>query len=52
MLQGAMEIEIGDGTKKNFYEGDVLLAEDVTGQGDINRAANEGVRKYLVITLK
>jgi len=28
MLKGAMEIEIGDGTKKTFNEGDILLAAD------------------------
>ncbi len=51
MLQGSMEIEIGDGSKRIFNEGDVLLAEDTTGQGHITRAASEGVRKYMVIVL-
>ncbi len=52
MLQGAMEIEVGDGTKEIFYEGDVLLAEDITGQGHITRAASEVTRRYLTIPLK
>ncbi len=51
MLQGSMEIEIGDGTKKWFHEGDVVLAEDTTGQGHITRAASEGPRQYLVLPL-
>ena len=51
MLKGAMEIEVGDGSKRIFYEGDLLLAEDTTGQGHITRAASEGVRQYLVLPL-
>lgn len=51
MLKGAMEIEIGDGTKKVFREGDILLAEDVSGQGHITRAASKGLRQYMVIPL-
>lgn len=47
-----MEIETGDGTKRIFHEGDILLAEDTTGQGHITRAASEGPRKYLAIPLE
>lgn len=49
MLTGAIEIEVGNGSKKIFNEGDVLLAEDTTGQGHITRSASKGVRKYLMI---
>lgn len=52
MLHGAMEIEVGNGDKRIFREGDILLAEDVTGQGHVTRAASEGIRKYMVISLK
>lgn len=52
MLQGAMEIEIGDGTRRIFNVGDVVLAEDTTGQGHITRAASKGVRRYLFAPLK
>lgn len=52
MLQGSMEIETGNGTKRIFHEGDILLAEDTTGQGHITRAASEGPRKYLAIPLE
>jgi uncharacterized cupin superfamily protein len=37
MLSGEMEVEIGDGSKRRFKAGDVLLAEDTTGQGHITR---------------
>ena len=32
-LSGEMEIIVGDGTKRRFGAGDVLVAEDLTGQG-------------------
>ena len=51
MLQGAMEIEVGNGDKKIFREGDILFAEDTHGQGHITRAASTGLRRYLVVPL-
>lgn len=52
MLKGAMEIEVGSGVKKVFHEGDILLAEDLSGQGHITRAASDGERRYLVLPIK
>ena len=37
VLSGEIEIEIGDGSKRRLVTGDVLLAEDVSGQGHITR---------------
>lgn len=51
MLKGVMEIEIGNGEIKRFKEGEILLAEDVTGQGHITRAASEGPRHYLALPI-
>lgn len=51
MLEGAMEIEIGNGEKRIFGVGDILLAEDMTGQGHITRSASNGKRRYLVIPI-
>ncbi|MFI4956413.1 MAG: hypothetical protein ACHQAX_04315 [Gammaproteobacteria bacterium] len=51
MLEGAMEIEIGDGAKRIFNTGDIVLAEDTTGQGHVTRAASLGKRRYMVIPL-
>lgn len=51
MLNGAAEIEVGDGTKKIFNPGDILLAEDITGQGHMTRAASDGLKRYLTIPL-
>ena len=51
MLDGSVDIEIGDGTVRRFTTGDVLLAEDTRGQGHISRAVNGKIRKSLFITL-
>ncbi|ETX05182.1 hypothetical protein [Candidatus Entotheonella palauensis] len=50
-LAGEAEIEVGDGTIKRIGPGDVLLAEDLTGQGHITRAIGEQPRFYAVIPL-
>ena len=50
-LEGEVEIEVGDGTKRLLRTGDILLAEDTTGQGHISRAVGGKPRKSLFITL-
>ena len=50
-LEGEVEIEVGDGNKRILRAGDVLLAEDTTGQGHISRAVAGKSRKSLFITL-
>ncbi|MFO1319055.1 MAG: hypothetical protein U1F52_05535 [Burkholderiales bacterium] len=50
-LQGEVEIEVGDGTRRILRSGEVLLAEDTTGQGHISRAVNGRPRQSLFITL-
>ena len=49
-LVGRAEIEVGDGTKRQFGPGDVLLADDTTGQGHISREI-EGPRLQLFAVL-
>ena len=52
MLQGGgVEIEIGDGTKRRFRAGDILLAEDTTGRGHISRAIDPEPRVSVFVTL-
>ncbi len=51
MLDGAVEIEIGDGTKRILKSGDILLAEDTAGHGHISRAIDNKPRKSLFIYL-
>jgi hypothetical protein len=50
-LEGEVEIEVGDGTRRILRAGDILLAEDTTGQGHRSRAVDGKPRKSLFITL-
>ena len=50
-LEGEAEIEVGDGMVKRVGPGDVLLAEDLTGQGHITRVVGSQARFYAVVPL-
>ena len=50
-LEGGCEIEIGDGTKRVFKPGDILLAEDTTGRGHICRLISKQHWKTFFVTL-
>ena len=50
-LSGNAEIEVGDGTVKPVGPGDVLLAEDLTGEGHITRVVGDQPRFYAVVPL-
>ena len=50
-LSGAAEIEVGDGTVRRIGPDDVLLAEDLTGQGHITRVVGTEPRFYAVVPL-
>jgi hypothetical protein len=45
VASGTGEIELGDGTRHRFGPGDVLFAEDTTGEGHVTRAL-EGTRGF------
>ena len=45
------EIEVGDGTRRVLGPGEILLAEDTTGQGHISRAVDGEPRSCLFIPL-
>ncbi len=49
-LRGIGEVECGDGARRRFGPGDVLLAEDTSGEGHISRDV-EGPRERLFIPL-
>jgi hypothetical protein len=49
-LSGVGEVECGDGARRRFGAGDILLAEDTTGQGHITREI-EGPRLGIFILL-
>jgi quercetin dioxygenase-like cupin family protein len=50
-LSGAVDIEIGDGTVRRLGPGDVLIAEDVTGQGHVTREVGPEPRVSLFVPL-
>jgi hypothetical protein len=45
-LSGSVEIGVGDGSRMTFHPGDVLLAEDTTGQGH-TATPHDWVRVYV-----
>lgn len=49
-LCGRVELECGDGSRRQFGVGDVFLADDTTGQGHISREI-EGPRRQVFIPL-
>ena len=50
-LSGVMEIAVGDGTSRRFGPGDVMLAEDVEGQGHTLRAIGDEPRISALVPL-
>ncbi len=50
-LEGEGEVEVGDGSKRQFGPGDILLAEDTTGRGHLSRCVNNQRRKVIFVTL-
>lgn len=51
-LSGTAEIEVGDGTVARLHAGDVVLAEDLTGQGHITRVVGDEPRFYAIVPLE
>ena len=50
-LSGAVDIEIGDGTVKRLGPGDILIAEDTTGQGHATREVGPQARVSVFVPL-
>jgi quercetin dioxygenase-like cupin family protein len=50
-LCGAVDIEIGDGTVKRLGAGDILIAEDLTGQGHGTREVGPEPRVSIFVPL-
>ena len=51
-VSGAVDIEIGDGTVRRLNPGDILIAEDVTGQGHITREVGDVPRVSIFVPLR
>jgi len=50
-LEGQVEVGLGDGTKRVFGVGDVLLADDLTGRGHTTAVYGGKVRVFVAIPL-
>ena len=50
-LSGAVDIEIGDGTVRRLGPGDILIAEDLTGQGHVTREIGPDPRVSIFVPL-
>ena len=50
-LSGQVEIGLGDGTIYTLGAGDMMLAEDTTGQGHTTRAVGDATRVSVALTL-
>ncbi len=51
MIDGSAEIEAGEGEKRVFRKGDILLAEDLTGQGHRTRVIGKNPWRQVFVTL-
>jgi quercetin dioxygenase-like cupin family protein len=50
-LEGAVDIEIGDGSVRRLGVGDILIAEDLSGQGHVTREVGPGDRISVFVPL-
>lgn len=50
-LDGEMDITVGDGTIHHFKAGDIMLADDTTGQGHISRVVGNNPVKAVFVVL-
>ena len=50
-LTGSVELETGDGSRRIFGPGAIVLAEDTTGQGHISRSVDNEPRTCLFVHL-
>ena len=51
-LSGAVDIEIGDGTVRRLGPGDILIAEDLAGQGHVTREVGPEPRVSIFVPLR
>lgn len=50
-LSGQWDIELGDGTVRKFKAGDVMLAEDTTGEGHVSRVVGDAPHIFMTVPL-
>ena len=52
LLNGKIEIEVSDGTRRSFGGGEILMMEDTTGKGHRTRHLEERERRSVFIVLE
>jgi uncharacterized cupin superfamily protein len=52
ILEGQVDVGVGDGTVRRFSQGDVLLVEDTTGRGHTTRSVNGQALREVFVTLE
>jgi hypothetical protein len=52
LLDVPIEMEVSDGSKRQFYAGDIFMVEDTTGKGHRTRHLEPRERRSLFITLE
>ncbi len=50
IVGGRMEVSVGDGSVRQFQAGDVVVAEDMTGQGHVTKGV-DGPYRYVSMGL-
>lgn len=50
-LSGQWDIELGDGSSRRFRRGDVMLADDLTGQGHVSRVVGDEPHIFMTVPL-
>jgi quercetin dioxygenase-like cupin family protein len=50
-LSGAVDIEVGDGSVRRLGPGDILIAEDLSGQGHVTREVGPEPRVSVFVPL-
>jgi hypothetical protein len=51
-VSGAVDIEIGDGSVRRLEAGDILIAEDLAGQGHVTREVGDEPRLSIFVPLR
>ncbi len=51
MLAGAIEIEVEDGERRRFQEGDIILLEDTTGRGHDTRVVSATPALFAIVAM-
>ncbi len=51
MLAGAIEIQVEDGERRRFVEGDIILLEDTSGRGHDTRVVSETPALFAIVAM-